>query len=70
MTTFRDETKARAWAARTGTDVLQNTRASLLDLITADFEFVRGSPQPFGATVIRGGLISRCSRGTPLPLPW
>jgi isoamylase len=34
----------------------EDARARLLDLVTADFEFVRGSPLPFGATVIRGGV--------------
>lgn len=31
-------------------------RERVLDLITADFEFIRGSPLPLGATVVRRGV--------------
>jgi glycogen operon protein len=31
-------------------------RERLLELMSAEFEFVRGSPLPFGATAVRGGV--------------
>jgi isoamylase len=34
----------------------RDARARLLVLVTSDFEFVRGSPLPLGATVVRGGV--------------
>ena len=35
---------------------LPDARTRLLELVTAEFEFVRGSPIPLGATVVRGGV--------------
>ncbi len=35
---------------------LPDARTRLLELVTSDFEFVRGSPIPLGATVVRGGV--------------
>jgi isoamylase len=39
-----------------GSAPIRDARARLLDLISSDFEFVRGSPLPLGATVVRGGV--------------
>jgi glycogen operon protein len=33
-----------------------NARTRLLELVSTEFEFVRGSPLPLGATVVRGGV--------------
>ena len=54
---------ALAAISRLSADVDQDARARLLDLISGDFEFVRGSPLPLGATVVRGGVnFSMCAR--------
>jgi isoamylase len=37
-------------------EVFEDTRARLLELVSADFEFIRGSPLPLGSTVLRGGV--------------
>jgi hypothetical protein len=34
-------------------EVFEDTRARLLELVSADFEFIRGSPLPLGSTVLR-----------------
>ncbi|HVY95141.1 MAG TPA: glycogen debranching protein GlgX [Bryobacteraceae bacterium] len=35
---------------------MRNLREKLLSMVTTQFEFSRGSPLPFGATVLRGGI--------------
>jgi glycogen operon protein len=39
-----------------GSADLADARARLLESVTGDFEFVRGSPLPLGATITRGGV--------------
>lgn len=43
-------------AAPSGEPLLRDERARVFQLITGEFEFVRGSPLPLGATVVRGGV--------------